>query len=140
LTCLTCTTSSSNCQSCDSTTFHRTISGSSCICSNGYFDAGVTLPICQACSNKCATCTTNSTNCVTCTGTNRGSAPNCYCNAQYYDNGVAANCIACDYTCKTCLNSSACDTCNTASKYRIASTSTTFCVCAVGYYDQGSPT
>ena len=138
-TCVSCTTSSTNCQSCDGTTQFRVLSGSSCNCSPGYFDPNSGSAICQKCSNKCATCTTNTTNCVTCAGTlsTRGASPGCTCNAKYYDNGVAADCIACQYSCKTCKNSTACFSCD-STKFRFTDTTTGYCKCNIRYYDDGS--
>jgi hypothetical protein len=60
--CLTCISTATTCRSCpDLRSFFNT--SSSCLCDDGYYDAGVA--VCAACHYSCATCT-NATTCLTC--------------------------------------------------------------------------
>jgi proprotein convertase subtilisin/kexin type 5 len=136
---LSCTTSATNCITCDGSSQFRTLSGSSCICSNGYFDPGTGSPICVMCSNACATCNSNFSNCLTCAGTisTRLAAPSCACKAKFYDDGSSADCQSCHYSCRTCTNGLACLTCD-LSKFRIFNLLNNFCACDIRYYNDGT--
>lgn len=66
LSCQTCELSAEQCTSCDITS-NRILSGSSCVCSVGFFDAGV--PLCEACPISCEDCE-NPVSCSSCSSAN----------------------------------------------------------------------
>ena len=60
----------------------------------------------------------------------------CTCPQHYYDNNVTVACVKCHYTCSTCLRESNCSTCNSAIK-REFDTINQYCICGIGYFDDG---
>jgi hypothetical protein len=92
VTCLTCSGSlSTNCISCTST---RTLTGNSCPCNTGYYEALVSD--CLVCNLICYTCNGTADNCTACrNGDNRATnyssstgKTSCLCITGFYDSGV----------------------------------------------------
>ena len=133
-TCLTCSGSSTFCNSCLNTTF-RTLSVSKCVCAQGYYDVA-DQPICIACSYKCVTCIGTADNCTLCSTSNfRELIPACSCITGYYDTGNSSICATCSYVCETCTNGLTCTTCNLTVSYRSLNNVTTLCDCIPQYYN-----
>ena len=106
---------------------------------------------CLPCHVSCLTCsaTFSQTSCLTCNLAtdhrilNSGNNT-CACVGGYYDGATASDvfsllstksvCLQCQYTCETCVDTSACGSCN-ATLQRTMSGSTGFCECSAGYYD-----
>lgn len=132
--CLTCSGTSTTCDSCDPS--KNRDSTSACACLNTYYDDGTSL--CKKCKHSCATCTT-ATSCVTCptpaTSFRTLASNQCICNNGYYDDGASSNCVKCHYSCLTCTNSSSCATCDESTNKRILNSSSTYCSCIAKYYD-----
>ncbi|CAD8198174.1 unnamed protein product [Paramecium octaurelia] len=102
--CLTCS-SNVNCISCISG-LNRHISGSSCICDDGYYDnAGV----CTLCSLPCTKCT-SSTVCTECNQISYQVLSDCHCMDTYYMDG-SFDCQSCNSPCLNCSSSSDCTSC-----------------------------
>ena len=99
--CYTCT-DTNVCTSCPST---RTLSGSTCPCNNGYYDAGVAT--CSSCHYSCFLCD-NSSTCTSCNTTffrtMNTTTYLCDCIIGYYDISSTQTCGACHTTCYTCLD------------------------------------
>ncbi len=83
--CLTCNgAATTNCLTCDSNN-HRVLSGSTCICQDGYYDDN-TNAMCQACHYSCQTCTSSSS-CACDPAKNRvldSGTGLCICANKYY--------------------------------------------------------
>ena len=79
------------------------------------------------------------TNCGACAGTlsTRNAAPGCSCKAKFYDDGTSADCIACQYTCKTCSSGTSCLTCDSTT-FRFIDLVTGYCKCNVRYYSDNT--
>ena len=69
VSCKTCLTYYDTCTSCFNNTQNRYLSGSSCVCKDGYYDnsgsANFTCPLCSSVLTKCYLCT-NNTVCIQC--------------------------------------------------------------------------
>ena len=135
--CATCT-DGSHCLTCDLTTYHRTFDASYlCSCINRYFDDTFGNQLCQPCVYSCLTCSIITSNCTSCNSTAyrllQSSA--CACQQHFYDN-LAELCLACDYTCSTCVMAAKCSSCN-ATIQRIADSSTGKCKCSNMFWDDG---
>ncbi len=86
---------------------HRELVSDNCTCKPGYFNNGVDL--CAACHRSCKTCSgETSSNCLTCETSNNRSFNNqdgtCLCDNGYFDNGSAAACFACHFSCSKCTS------------------------------------
>ena len=84
---------------------------------------------------QCYTCTSGTT-CSTCRDQSGRADPTtkCACIAGYFENNNA-NCGVCHYSCATCVTSTACATCDSITNKRVPSNTSSFCDCAVGYYN-----
>ncbi|CAK89666.1 unnamed protein product, partial (macronuclear) [Paramecium tetraurelia] len=79
--------------------------GNTCVCKEGYYDAG--LPVCQKCSYKCKGCSKQSEYCTSCQDNSLrqlvSDFKTCKCNQRYYGmmdkNEV---CQQCHYSCLRC--------------------------------------
>ena len=135
--CLTCSNSSS-CTDCPST---RLLDASlQCACVTSYYDQNGTQD-CLACSPICHLCSDFQV-CTLCdTGNNFRELVNssCICPNGYYDLSGSGNytCQTCDYSCQSCSSATQCTSCDSAA-HRISNSSSTLCLCASGYYDDGS--
>ncbi|CAD8075967.1 unnamed protein product [Paramecium primaurelia] len=120
-------------------TDHRYQIGTTCLCNEGYYDAG--LPVCEKCSYKCKGCQKQSESCVSCpdnsfrqfvSGFNR-----CQCIQRYYDDGQNEVCQKCHYSCLRCNDiETKCELCSIESN-RIYNDQLFTCDCNIGYYDIG---
>jgi hypothetical protein len=114
----------------------RSLSSSSCLCSNGYYDV-LNQVICLTCSVRCVTCQGSNDNCTQCSAAHfRAVTPNCSCITGYYDNSSAV-CAACNYRCLTCTMSEACSTCNSNISKREINPISKLCDCIARFYDVG---
>ncbi|CAK94557.1 unnamed protein product (macronuclear) [Paramecium tetraurelia] len=102
--CLTCS-SNVNCNSCISG-INRHLSGSSCICDDGYYDnAGV----CTLCSLPCTKCT-SPTVCTECYQISYQVLSDCHCMNTYYMDATFT-CQSCISPCLNCSSNSVCTSC-----------------------------
>ncbi|CAD8086016.1 unnamed protein product [Paramecium primaurelia] len=118
---------------------HRYQVGNTCVCDEGYFDAG--LPVCQKCNYKCKGCLKQIESCISCpdnsfrqfvSGFNR-----CQCIERYYDDGQNEICQKCHYSCLRCNDiETKCELCSIQSD-RIYNDQLFSCDCNIGYYDIG---
>lgn len=133
--CLTCVSSSTNCQSCAAP---LVINGSTCVCSAGlYLPTGSTF--CMPCDPSCALCNGSSnSDCIGCAPTFVQTGTTCACAAQQYVDPVTNNCKACHYSCLTCNGTTATD-CLTCSAANSRTLSGTGCLCNSGMFDIGNP-
>lgn len=139
--CLTCVTTATTCTSCDST-LHLTISGTTCVCIDGWVSVA---GICQPCHYSCLTCNgVLSTNCVTCNTAVRlyiSATFTCPCLNTTYDNSTTQSCQPCHVNCLWCTTSSisSCTSCNPVLFRIMSATNPGPCICQDGYYDAGVP-
>ena len=108
--------------------------------------------ICPPCHYTCKTCDGPlETDCLTCNTTaseNRiydSTNKKCLCEPKFYDDGLFnETCLACDYTCKNCLDNlpASCTECNTLGSehrfYPIGTPLTGTCTCD-DFYFENSP-
>lgn len=122
--------------SCNSSHNRILLANGSCICINGYYDAGP--PNCQICSTLCLTCVSTATSCTSCDSTLHLtiSGITCIC----IDGWVAVSgvCQACHYSCATCngVLSTNCLGCNTTVRLYDAVALT--CTCLNTTYDDST--
>ncbi len=118
--CVTCSILSTNCTSCNSTTFlMQSLNTCPASCSAGYI-GNATTRICDTCYLGCSTCTnTSSDGCTACKNVSgtvyylNGTTCITSCGAGYYNNTPNA-CALCTAPCNTCTGTATyCLTCNT---------------------------
>lgn len=106
--CLTCSVTSTNCTSCNSTLQRVLNSSNICVCANGFYEIAPNNPnTCLACSPTCVTCTTSANVCTQCDFNNQHrtlnlSSQTCICTNGFYENTPNTSCFACDSKCLTC--------------------------------------
>ncbi|CAD8151299.1 unnamed protein product [Paramecium octaurelia] len=127
-----------NCITCMDTE-QRLQEGNTCVCKEGYFDAG--LPACQKCSYQCQGCLKQSERCTSCPDNSfREYIPGfnkCQCIQKYYDDGLSEVCKKCHYSCLRCTEfETKCEICS-SEQNRIYNDLFFTCDCNVGYYDIG---
>ncbi|CAK67842.1 unnamed protein product, partial (macronuclear) [Paramecium tetraurelia] len=113
--------------------------GNTCVCKEGYYDAG--LPVCQKCSYKCKGCSKQSEYCTSCQDNSLrqlvSDFKTCKCNQRYYDDGQNEVCQQCHYSCLRCNDiDTKCELCSFESN-RIYNDQLFSCDCDVGYYNTG---
>ncbi|CAD8210795.1 unnamed protein product [Paramecium pentaurelia] len=128
-----------DCISCIDTD-HRFQVGNTCVCKEGYFDAG--LPVCEKCSYKCKGCQNQSENCTSCQDNSLrqfiSGFKKCQCINKYYDDGQNEICQKCHYSCQRCIDiQTKCEICSLESN-RIYNDQLFTCDCDIGYYDNGA--
>jgi hypothetical protein len=136
--------SASSCTVC-SVSDHRTLSNTSCLCDNGYYDNGVA--VCAACNYRCLTCSSGpSTSCLACSSTLfrtfNAATSECVCNTGYYENNTCMICQSNSVACTSCsYNTSTstfkCLTCD-SSLFRTLDSVLSKCVCQIGYYEDST--
>ncbi|CAD8117465.1 unnamed protein product [Paramecium primaurelia] len=127
-----------DCNSCVDTD-HRLQVGNTCICKEGYYDAG--LPVCQKCNYQCKGCSKLSESCTSCPDNSFrqfvSGFNNCQCIQRYYDDGFNEVCQKCHYQCLRCNEiETKCELCSPQSN-RIYNDVLFTCDCNIGYYDIG---
>ena len=75
--------------------------------------------------------------CVTCDTSQRNLVTGwCACPQYYYDNNSTVACPSCQYTCDSCLAAHKCTSCSSV-KHREWDNVNNWCICSIGYYDDG---
>lgn len=98
-----------------------------CSCTTGYYESN---GACQVCPAKCNGCQVNGV-CSACADPLRRKLDqNCECPAGLFDDGTST-CKTCNSLCKTCTNSSSCDTCFAENNRTLVNGQ---CVCSSGFY------
>lgn len=100
------------------------LNGSNGYCScplQRYYDDGANSA-CLPCSYLCLSCDKMSTNCTSCSASGfrllvvtdaATYSSTCLCLNKYYSAGIGVEaCLACQYSCSTCTNSTHCQSCN----------------------------
>jgi hypothetical protein len=139
------------CTACPNLSF-RTVVNGSCVCSGYTVDIG--MPACSSCYPTCYSCSLgfSAAGCLSCNLSRDhrsflASNSSCNCVDGYYEiPGLSTNynpyinngapCLACQYSCATCTNISACASCSGANN-RTLNASSGFCSCGIGHYDDG---
>ena len=118
-----------DCDSCDSINYHRTLSGTNCVCQTGYVDNGTAS--CYSCSSIIKGCS-NCNNETICTVCNSGYTVQVI-NASHHD------CVACHHSCSACTLSGTlvCTSCPTASQRTFVGSNST-CPCNIGFFDDNN--
>lgn len=154
--CLTCSSSSTNCTSCDSIA-HRVYDAPtfSCPCIAKFYQDTTTSSGCLPCDYKCLTCSSSSTHCTSCDTTVHrifdSSAFACPCVVGYYqDTATNTGCKPCTIVgCQACAlqptsNIQSCTLCDTTLNFTLStlplsSPPASTCTCiSQNYYDTTS--
>ncbi|CAD8081203.1 unnamed protein product [Paramecium sonneborni] len=118
------------CTSCIAS-YNRILNGSNtCICKQGFFDAGVLA--CQPCASYCVSCITSDIDCDICQpNSNRDNTQKCKCLDGYFGSNIV--CQACQSPCLTCeITNTRCLSCVTGLN-RVLNINV--CDCAPGYFE-----
>ena len=140
--CLTCTTLSSTCTSCDTGSGYPYLYDSSCYasCKDGYTDdTSNTDKVCVECSSICKTCSGSASTCSSCSSTSAypylySNTCNSKCLTGYWGDG--SKCTQCTNPCQTCTDASTCLTCavnSTTGKQTYLQGSKCYEICPDGY-------
>ena len=126
--CETCSVESDKCASCNNVTYHRTLSGTTCVCEAGYVSINNSVP--------CSQCSVLNSGCLACTNATICTS----CDTGYYlkvHNSSTHLCQLCPYYCPDCtLNASNDVICNScpSGTFRTLSADGS-CNCDSGYFD-----
>ncbi|KAL4431824.1 hypothetical protein ABPG74_015264 [Tetrahymena malaccensis] len=127
------------CLSCDSSQ-QRSLDGSVCKCTNGFFEIG--QPLCQKCHETCLQCTDIYIN--SCSFCDKNlyrqldqASKKCVCIDRYYEIPNQLQCQPCHYSCQSCNGNleTNCLTCSQATDFRVFDTQSGKCLCQEGYYE-----